>query len=339
MLNIIYSEKFGSECPSPVLNPRFESFESPKRVLAAYLYFHKRNFFKRKDVTIIPPHPLEEEDLLRVHTNHLIQKVKNLSNHGTGKIGRLVKATPGIYELAKLSAGAVTQLLVKLVEVGKEADGRDEDNGPKRADGADNDGRIHGSSNEPRIGLSINRPPGHHAFAGKSDGLCVFNNIAIAIRYIQQVKGFRGKIAIIDIDAHFGNGTSSIFYEDPDVLYISLHEGNLTGSMGLNQEIGENEGGGKNVNIRIPFQANGEIWFKALNIPREILLQFQPDLIIVASGLDGHYSDPIGNLQLTCDDYRSFGTWLSSLQRKLGGPPVGFVLEGGYSTLILGQAM
>jgi acetoin utilization deacetylase AcuC-like enzyme len=312
MFGVVYSKKFGSKGKNPAPKPAFETYESPNRALSIFNYLNSINLLKKPEISLMEPINLEKRDILRVHSDYMIKVIENLSEFGSGDIGNLVKAYPDILELAYLSAGSVVQLLKTLID-------------------------EEGKNKEITAGISINRPPGHHARRDTSEGLCLFNNIAIGIQYIRDVLKFSEKIAIIDIDAHFGNGTSSLFYEDPDVLHISLHESSFRGTIGMNNEIGAGKGIGTNINIRVPLGADDETWLSCLKVPEQLMNEFKPKIIIVAMGLDGHYSDPMGNLKLSSNAYMEFGKWIHNLQQKLPKTKVAFVLEGGYSQLILGR--
>ncbi len=172
--------------------------------------------------------------------------------------------------------------------------------------------------------LALVRPPGHHAGRKQGGGFCYFNNIAIAARRMD-----KGRVAIVDLDVHHGNGTQGIFYEDPSVLYISLHQKDIYPGMGEVGQTGRKEGEGFTVNF--PFKAGAGDGTYKLAIERgvaPILEQFDPQLILVSLGMDAHIMDPLASLKLSSAGY------LSVLKKLINISPkkrISFVLEGGYN--------
>lgn len=182
------------------------------------------------------------------------------------------------------------------------------------------------------------RPPGHHAGKFRTGGFCIFNNVAIAAEYL--TRKFKLKnIAVLDIDAHHGNGTQEAFYKTNKVLYISLHEDprSFPGT-GFINEIGKGEGRGYNINIPLPFKTSDQIFLRALNdIVKPIVRQYNPQFILVSAGLDGHYADPIGNLSLSTMCYKKTFETIAKLASETCEGKLVSVLEGGYSLNFVGK--
>jgi acetoin utilization deacetylase AcuC-like enzyme len=191
---------------------------------------------------------------------------------------------PGIYHYARLSAGAA----IKAMQI----------------------------SLKKEIACSLMRPPGHHAGRNFLGGFCYFNNIAIAVR-----KGDK-KTAILDIDCHHGQGTQNIFYADPKVLYVSLHQSPLYPGTGLTSKL-------NCLNYPLPPNTNQKLYIKTLNHGIEQIKKFKPELLGISLGLDTYYKDPLTNMGLREEDYKSIGKIIASLNL-----PVFMVLEGGYSDQI-----
>lgn len=175
-------------------------------------------------------------------------------------------------------------------------------------------------------GFALVRPPGHHAMrvAHGNRGFCNINNEAILVEYLRSKYGLR-RIAIVDTDVHHGDGTQDIFYHDPDVLFISLHQDGRTLYPGSGFP---NEAGGPGahlatINIPLPPETTDEGFLKVL---REIILpaleKFQPELIINSAGQDNHFTDPLANMKVTAAGYAQLTTELK---------PHLAVLEGGYA--------
>lgn len=174
--------------------------------------------------------------------------------------------------------------------------------------------------------FAIVRPPGHHAMQTVfgDRGFCIVNIEAIMVEYIRRHYGI-GKIAIIDTDCHHGDGTQDIFYNDPDTLFISMHQDGRTifpGS-GFVHESGGPSAPGYNINIPLPQQTSEEGFDMVMErVVLPILDEFKPELVINSAGQDNHYSDPITNMNFTAQGY-------ARLNKNLN--PDICVLEGGYA--------
>lgn len=175
--------------------------------------------------------------------------------------------------------------------------------------------------------FALLRPPGHHAMrlVHGSRGFCTINNEAILIEYLRKNYGSHLKIAVVDTDAHHADGTQDIYYNDPDVLHISVHQDGRTlypGTGGLN-ELGGPGAYGMTINIPLPpGSGDRELLFVLKNLILPILQEYQPDIVINGAGQDNHYSDPLTHMQVTAKGY-------AELTRLL--QPDIVVLEGGYA--------
>ncbi|QGT99434.1 Deacetylase [Candidatus Syntrophocurvum alkaliphilum] len=174
--------------------------------------------------------------------------------------------------------------------------------------------------------FAIIRPPGHHAMTVShgNRGFCNINNEAIMVEYIRKNYGIK-KIVIVDTDVHHGDGTSEIYYNDPDVLCISFHQDGRTifPGTGFIDELGTPQAYGTNINIPlIPGTTDVGIHYILDNLILPLIEEFKPDLIVNSAGQDNHYSDPLANMRFTAQGYAKLNTKLA--------PDIA-VLEGGYS--------
>ena len=177
-------------------------------------------------------------------------------------------------------------------------------------------------------------PGGHHAEADAAGGFCFFNHVALAAISAQKKMG-AVRIAVVDFDAHHGNGTQSLFWNFEDRLYISLHE--ETSLSGF-----ANEKGAWNniVNIPLPPKSSGDVLRKAFEekiVPK--LAAFKPDILFVSAGFDMHMNDPMSSLQLATEDYCWLGERLRECADKLCKGRLVAVLEGGYNLEVLGNCV
>ncbi|MGE5273705.1 MAG: histone deacetylase [Verrucomicrobiota bacterium] len=174
-------------------------------------------------------------------------------------------------------------------------------------------------------GFALLRPPGHHAPQDRAMGFCLFNNVAVAARAAQAELGLE-RIAVLDWDVHHGNGTQDIFWDDPSVLYVSLHQWPFYPGTGR-----PGEGNETTVNVPLPAGSGNEDYVNAFEaIVEPAIRGFEPDLLIVSAGFDAHMDDPLASMEVT-------GTGFRELARRCRGlaPRVAAVLEGGYNLATL----
>ncbi|PVA06717.1 class II histone deacetylase [Thalassorhabdomicrobium marinisediminis] len=242
------------------------------------------------------------EDLLRVHPASYLDAFKAASDAGGGEMGRRTPFGPGGYEIAALSAGLSVAALEAVLR------------------------------GELRNAYALSRPPGHHCLPDYPNGFCLMANLAIAIE-AARAKGLAERVVVLDWDVHHGNGTEAIFYEDPDVLTISIHqERNYPMDTGEFADRGRGKGTGANLNVPLPPGVGHRGYLAALE--RIILPQiraFQPDVIVIACGFDAAAIDPLGRMLATAETFRMMTQQVMTLADEICGGRLMMAHEGGYS--------
>jgi acetoin utilization deacetylase AcuC-like enzyme len=249
------------------------------------------------------PRAAEVEEVTRVHTVDYVERMQAESAKGRGDAGG--GGTPmdaRSYDLALLSAGSALTAL-ELVMRGEAATAH-----------------------------AMLRRSGHHAWWDSGYGFCIFNNCSIAARAAQVVFGAE-KVAIVDIDAHHGNGTEAIFLEDPSVLAVSIQQDrSFPSDSGSVETIGEGVGAGRNVNVNLPAGTGDPGYAFAVDrIVLPVLRAFAPDVIVVACGVDASLFDPLSRLGMTAAGFAAVADRLLAVADEVCGGRLVSVQEGGYS--------
>ncbi len=178
-----------------------------------------------------------------------------------------------------------------------------------------------------RAAFALCRPPGHHAAADLYGGYCFLNNAAIAAQHL--IDCGAGRIALLDVDYHHGNGTQAIFYDRSDVLFVSLHahpSAEFPYFLGWPDETGAGAGEGFNRNYAFPVGTGFPAWREALGDALRHIARYGPDVLVVSLGVDTYRGDPISQFRLESSDFTTYGGLIAGL-----GLPTLFVMEGGYA--------
>ena len=179
------------------------------------------------------------------------------------------------------------------------------------------------------------RPPGHHASRDQFGGYCYLNNAAIAAERLRQSGA--GRVAVLDVDYHHGNGTQDIFYHRGDVSFCSIHADpkvEFPYFLGHSDEEGIAGGAGANLNLPLPHGTQSDEWFAALETSLQWIERRGADAIVVSLGVDTFVDDPISQFRLVSQDFTRLGQRLAT-----AGRPMVFVMEGGYGAEALGTNM
>jgi acetoin utilization deacetylase AcuC-like enzyme len=175
------------------------------------------------------------------------------------------------------------------------------------------------------------RPPGHHAERDHAMGFCLFNNVAIAARYLQR-RHAMARVLVVDWDVHHGNGTQHTFDDDPSVLFFSTHQYPYYPGTGRGTEAGVGRGAGATINVPMKAgqgdDAYREVFQKVLMPAADA---FQPDFVIVSAGFDAHKDDPLAGMGLTEEGYADLTRMVVSIARRHSQGRVLSCLEGGYN--------
>ncbi|CAD6191193.1 unnamed protein product [Caenorhabditis auriculariae] len=186
----------------------------------------------------------------------------------------------------------------------------------------------------------VTRPPGHHASSSSSSGFCLFNNVAIAARYAMERYDVR-RVLILDWDVHHGNGTQEIFYQDRNVLYMSLHRHDGGGFYPMGEpkdfsDVGEEDGVGFSVNVPFSSAKMGDLEYRAafMKVIMPIAYEFNPELVLISSGFDAAAGDPLGEYKVSPE---TFALMTYELCGLAGGRTIA-VLEGGYNLTAIAES-
>lgn len=171
------------------------------------------------------------------------------------------------------------------------------------------------------------RPPGHHAESNKAMGFCIYNNVAVGAGYLIKKYGYK-KVAIIDYDVHHGNGTQEIFYNNPNVLYVSTHQYPFYPGTGHQDE----KGLFNNIlNIPLDVNTNNEVFFNSFDKVISKLKNFKPEFILLSSGFDAHTNDPLAQINLSSKDFYEITKRILMVANEICDGKVVSILEGGYN--------
>ncbi|SFE86844.1 class II histone deacetylase [Alteribacillus iranensis] len=276
-------------------------FENPKRAVVIKEMLEKTGMASK--MTSYVPYEAEDKDLLRVHTKEHIQHVVDCCEKGVREIGPEAYAIPVSEKIARLSAGGA----MKAVDV------------------CLGEGDIDQA-------YALIRPPGHHAESNQAMGFCLYNNASVAASYARETYGAK-KVLILDWDVHHGNGTEEIFYENDDILVISIHEeAYFPLDTGQLENIGEGKGKGYNINIPLPPLTGDEGYMLTFEeVIEPVIRQYQPDLILVSAGQDANALDPLARMMVLRSGFRYMGRKIRELAEEYSNGKLAILQEGGYS--------
>ena len=252
--------------------------------------------------------PATDEELVRVHAAGYLDELIKVVPGKTGWLDADTYFSPGTWEAARAAAGSTVQLALDV---------------------------LHGRF---ASGLAVVRPPGHHATRDRAMGFCLLNNVAAAAA-AARAKG-AARVAILDWDVHHGNGTQDIFWDDPEVLYLSVHQFPFYPGSGAPTELGGAGAIGATVNVGLPGgcgDAEYAAVFDHVFLPK--LSAFRPDLLLISAGFDAFQHDPLAGMRVTHAGFAAMAQRLRAAADRWSGGRVMAVLEGGYDLDGLGGGM
>jgi len=273
--------------------------ESPERVRAIVARLQESGVFDR--LVHIQPLPAADEWITYIHAASYLETLKRRApTHGRVSLDPDTSMSPGSLSAAYLAAGGLLTAA---------------------------DAIVSGSIDHAFCAV---RPPGHHAEHDRAMGFCLFNNVAIAARYLQRKHGI-ARVLIVDWDVHHGNGTQHAFYDDPSVLFFSTHQYPHYPGTGRPSEEGEGAGKGTTINVPMTAGEGDDVYrrlFEKVLIPAAD--NFKPDFVVLSAGFDAHRNDPLASMGLTEDGYAELTRLVVQIAQRHCNGRVLSSLEGGY---------
>ncbi|MDW7976872.1 MAG: histone deacetylase [Leptospiraceae bacterium] len=280
--------------------------ETPQRLIAIHEKLLKSGVYDR--FTMLPKRFATTEEIELVHKKSYIDYVRQVSQRGGGYLDGDTPVSKDSFDSALLAVGCGLEAVDKVL------------------------------SNHVQRALLLVRPPGHHSLRSRGMGFCLFNNVAITARYALS-KGLK-KIVILDWDVHHGNGTQDEFYQEKEVLFISIHQFPFYPGTGAIDEIGEGEGKGFTLNVPMPRSSGDSEYKKAFEdriLPK--IVEYEPELILISAGFDAHKMDPLGGMELSSKMYEWMTEKIVKIANECCGGKVISYLEGGYSLPALAESV
>lgn len=279
--------------------------ERPERLVSAEKAFSEARV--TSPVRRLPPRDATDDEIVRVHTGRYLAELDRVSGT-SGYLDDDTFFTPESVKAARRAAGATLSVVDALID------------------------------DQAAFGVALVRPPGHHARPDAAMGFCLLNNVAIAAAHAR-ARGVE-RVAVVDWDVHHGNGTQEMFYADPSVLYVSLHQFPFYPGTGAAEETGTGEGKGYTVNIPLTAGAGDDTYVAAFErIVAPILSQYAPELLLVSAGFDAHARDPLAEMQASSSGFATMARCLQGALPGGGAGRMGLVLEGGYDLVGLGTSL
>lgn len=298
-IGIVYDEKYAKYDLGPGHPFRGDRF------INAIRFFEEQGIFLLPNIVSLSPKPVTRQDLLKVHDEYYVDMIFRLAEKSR-PYDIETPVSPEILEATLLIVGGA-------IEAGK-------------------------AILEDKVNRAVAIGCGyHHAGKNYGGGFCLFNDIAMLTEFLREKYGLK-RILILDYDVHFGNGTSDIYYSDPNVLFISLHQDprTLYPGTGFFNQIGEGAGKGYNVNVPLPSGTGDETYLYALKetfVP--LAEEFKPEIILANGGSDPHFADMLGSLGLTVNGFFKTSGTIVDVAKKMCQGKVVLMPGSGYNPVVL----
>lgn len=248
------------------------------------------------DLVVVRSRAADRAELERVHSASYLDRLAEFCSDGGGDLDPDTYASGDSWTIARYAAGGGLAAIERLRQQG--------------------DG----------VAFVVARPPGHHALRDRAMGFCLLNNVAVAAAALV---GQGERVLIVDWDVHHGNGTQAIFWDDPDVLYVSTHEWPLYPGTGAASEVGGHDAVGSTVNVPVPAGATGDVVRRAFDdVVAPVVEEFSPTWVLVSAGFDAHRDDRIADLKLASGDFADLARTVAGYAPQPGR--LALFLEGGY---------
>jgi acetoin utilization deacetylase AcuC-like enzyme len=262
---------------------------------------------KRSGLKLCAPRAASLEELTLCHDAEYVASVERTANGGRTDFDPDTHASAETWTTARLAAGGVLTAIEAVLD------------------------------GEAENAFAIVRPPGHHALPKQAMGFCFFNNVAIAASWLVKVRGVR-RVLILDWDVHHGNGTQDIFYDSPEVLYMSTHQYPFYPGTGWLDQIGEGTGAGFTVNAPLPATFGDAEYLRTFDeLLMPIARQFKPEFVLISAGFDAHFRDPLGGMRITESGFLAMTRRLQRLADECCEGKIAAALEGGYDLRALAE--
>jgi acetoin utilization deacetylase AcuC-like enzyme len=274
--------------------------ENPYRLQSIYSMLESKDFGGR--LVDIPPRFATLDELLSVHAPYYIDRVLDTAEKPRVRFDPDTVTSPLTYKAAWMAVGGVLEAIEAVL------------------------------TDKVRNAFALIRPPGHHALKDRAMGFCIFNNLAVGARVAMKSHGLE-RVLIVDWDLHHGNGIQSIFYDEPSVLYFSVHRFPYYPWTGAADEVGLDEGEGYTVNVPLHLGCTDSDYaniFKHLLHP--IVQRFRPEIILVAAGFDTHHGDPLRSMSVTEAGFARMTDLLMTMAADVCEGRLVLALEGGYNS-------
>lgn len=272
--------------------------ENAGRLEAVISYLEQTGL--KEQLTLIKPRAATTEEISLVHHHQYIAHIQEVAEKGGGWLDPDTVTSTDSFQAAVHAAGGAISASDAVM------------------------------SGEAGCAFALVRPPGHHATHNRAMGFCLFNNIAIATKHALAQYGLE-RILIIDSDVHHGNGTQAAFYDNPKVLYLSIHESPFYPGTGRIDEIGSGTGEGTTINVPLPAGCGDSeylIAFEQIVVPA--VRRFNPQLIMVSIGYDLHWADELALMEVSTSGLAQIVRAIKGLADELCHGRMVFCLEGGY---------